>query len=378
MNIRMFYDYTLFACAFIYIFNGLFLILSKVPRQKFYKSYRLSRQLLGVSMLVLGVGNMVSSITLQHQGSLLENAVFNIIVCYIACILMSYAMMNLFLHKYICRRQVVCDLKGFVLTVAFAVASTLSDGYLLTPVLLCCAVALLLTFIIHFIIKLKKTCRSTRQQMKNYYPKRLHHFSTWILHSNFLLVMLGLPVLLMAFMPLLVNMFFVLTACFGFIYVFFSYQNYLYYFGDVEKALMVAEINQPQQKVERISKAETQLITDESQQRLQLWLSQKMYLKQDVTIERMATALGTNRSYLSQFINRMYHYNFSDWINRLRIHDAKILLIKQSDVSMEEIALSVGFSSGSYFTKMFNKIEGVTPTRWREMIENLNDEKTEI
>jgi AraC-like DNA-binding protein len=377
MNNELLYHYTLFTCAVIYIFNGLFLMLSKVPRQRLYRAYRLSRQLLGVSMLMLGAGNLVNSITLQHHSHLLRSVAFNMIIYYIVCVLMSYAMMNLFQHGYIHRRRVLVDLIGTAFAVAFSVASILVSSLPLTIGLLGCMVWLILTFIIHFIIKFNRAYRYARQEMVNYSSRRLHHFAIWISRSNLLLVILGLLALPMAFTPLLVNMIFVLVACIVFIYVFFSYQNYLYYFGDIEKAIMVTEIHQPLQKVDKDARPESQLLTDESRQRFQQWLAQKKYLQQDLSIEHLATVLGTNRSYLSLFINRKYHHSFSDWVNRLRIHDAKLLLVNKPNAPMEEIAISVGFSSGSYFTKIFNKIEGVTPTRWREMIKSRDEETTE-
>lgn len=56
------------------------------------------------------------------------------------------------------------------------------------------------------------------------------------------------------------------------------------------------------------------------------------------------------------------------WISEAILLEAKVLLY-QSNLSVGEIAAQIGFFDQSYFSRMFKKHEGVTPSEFRRMIE---------
>ena len=71
--------------------------------------------------------------------------------------------------------------------------------------------------------------------------------------------------------------------------------------------------------MERRSKATLDMIS----QKLNAWEFRKEYLQTGITIIKMAKALGINRTYLSNYINDTYAMNFNNWLNGLRIEEAK-------------------------------------------------------
>ena len=56
--------------------------------------------------------------------------------------------------------------------------------------------------------------------------------------------------------------------------------------------------------------------------------------------------------------------NFVDYVTEVRIDEAKRLLLGTSK-TVSEIASLVGYQDPSYFTKVFKKVEGRTPTEFR-------------
>lgn len=82
--------------------------------------------------------------------------------------------------------------------------------------------------------------------------------------------------------------------------------------------------------------------------RLERYMREKKpYLNPKLKIIDLCTALGTNRSYLSAFINQEYRMNFSQYINSLRLKELDRLRIsppKGLDSNME-LVLMAGFSS---------------------------------
>lgn len=101
--------------------------------------------------------------------------------------------------------------------------------------------------------------------------------------------------------------------------------------------------------------------------KIENWVDQGGYKTLGINMLQMAEQLGTNRTYLSEYINMNYGCSFNTWLGRLRVAEAKRLMLSSPTLSLDRIALNVGFSSKSHFISTFKSIEGVTPGRWREM-----------
>ena len=98
---------------------------------------------------------------------------------------------------------------------------------------------------------------------------------------------------------------------------------------------------------------------------LEAWLEQnKPYLNPDFQLIDLRQVLPLNRTYLSQFINAEYGCSFYQWVNGLRISEAKRLMTEQPELKMQDVAKQCGFSSRSVFTQVFTRETGVTPSEW--------------
>ncbi len=93
----------------------------------------------------------------------------------------------------------------------------------------------------------------------------------------------------------------------------------------------------------------------------------KHYLDTALTLQKLATLLGTNRQYLSNYINREKQKTFYEYINDFRLEKAKNLLDKWNDDrqhSMEDLAALSGFNSYSTFLRSFVKKYGKSPSKY--------------
>lgn len=84
-----------------------------------------------------------------------------------------------------------------------------------------------------------------------------------------------------------------------------------------------------------------------------------------ITLDILAEHLGLNKSYLCTIFKKATKESFCNYTNKVRISEGKKLL-KDTNESMTEIALAVGFSSASYFNTIFKKFEGKTPLEYRK------------
>lgn len=93
----------------------------------------------------------------------------------------------------------------------------------------------------------------------------------------------------------------------------------------------------------------------------------ELYLDPNLTLQSLATTIGTNRTYLSRYLSEVKETNFYDYINQLRIHQKSVpLLADENKYTLDYIALKSGFNSLSTFQRAFRKYKGVTPGQFRD------------
>ncbi len=95
----------------------------------------------------------------------------------------------------------------------------------------------------------------------------------------------------------------------------------------------------------------------------------KCYLDADISLDKLAMALGTNRTYLSRCINGIAP-NFNGFLNRYRIADAIHELSLNSRIKTEELCYNCGFNNRKSFYNAFRNITGMTFNEFREAMEN--------
>ena len=91
----------------------------------------------------------------------------------------------------------------------------------------------------------------------------------------------------------------------------------------------------------------------------------KKYIGEHVTerlsLNEVAAVFGISPNYLSQLFGKYNEVGFSEYINQCKIAEAKRLL-DEDNLKVYEIAEKLGYESSFYFSKVFKKVEGVSPT----------------
>lgn len=85
---------------------------------------------------------------------------------------------------------------------------------------------------------------------------------------------------------------------------------------------------------------------------------------EDISIEKIARKLHVHPSHLMRLFKQETGITISNYRNQRRLKEAKELL--QSNLSITDIAFMVGFSSSQYFSRIFRKEEGMTPSVYRK------------
>ena len=95
----------------------------------------------------------------------------------------------------------------------------------------------------------------------------------------------------------------------------------------------------------------------------------KIYLNATLNLNDLAREIGTNRTYLSNYLNQQKHTTFYEYVNQWRVRRAKELL-RSSNAPLEDIALQSGFNSMSSFRRYFTGHAGMSPLEYRKRAEH--------
>ena len=93
----------------------------------------------------------------------------------------------------------------------------------------------------------------------------------------------------------------------------------------------------------------------------------------NISLRGLAKELIINPNALSQVINENFNQNFPDFINTLRIKEAKNLLTPSNDyLKIASIASDCGFNTLSAFNVAFKKNTGLTPSEYRSQLNQID------
>lgn len=92
-----------------------------------------------------------------------------------------------------------------------------------------------------------------------------------------------------------------------------------------------------------------------------------MHFEEEITLEDISDKYHMSTSYFSRKFKSETGFRFKEYVNALRLKEARILLT-ESDMSITEIALKCGYENSNYFGDVFKKIEGVSPRDYRRML----------
>ncbi len=92
----------------------------------------------------------------------------------------------------------------------------------------------------------------------------------------------------------------------------------------------------------------------------------------DISVDDIANAVGISRSHLYRVFVSNLGQSPIDYLTEYRINEA-CDLIKNTNLSISQIAVSVGFFDQFYFSRVFKKIKKIPPSKYMQSIENQGD-----
>lgn len=88
------------------------------------------------------------------------------------------------------------------------------------------------------------------------------------------------------------------------------------------------------------------------------------HISENITAVTMASHLFLNPNYFSRYFKKLTGMNFTDYVHSLKM-DMAAQMIKNDAGKIEVISMKLGYSDRTYFSKVFKKYNGVTPSEYR-------------
>ncbi len=194
----------------------------------------------------------------------------------------------------------------------------------------------------------------------------------WLSIFTYWAVIFGVGCGLLTFLPDKYVFIWILSSIPFYSYLFYSYQNYLLFYEQVENAF--EQDIQSEEELLTNSGTEPEMVSEEEIpvsytgiiEKVDNWIKTDGYVQQGLTIKELSEILHTNRTYLSAYIKTTYKMTFREWITGLRLEYAKNILKEHPEINIQKLAESSGFLSRSNFIKLFSEKEECTPAKWKK------------
>ena len=367
------YSFSLCTALPLMLFFGFYFLFAKTPEKKIFKNYLRSRQIMGIAMLLLSANYSVHfffGIRFKNADSAILMNMSTYFLCYS---LFSSALIMLLDRFYITKRRVWTHIILWIIfsTLSGVVLFLLPSGIMQKFSLFALAAWLVVFGVVlarRVIIAYRRAIRifnETQADDIGAYIEWLSIFTYWAL-------IFGVGCGLLTFLPDEYVFIWILSSIPFYSYLFYSYQNYLLFYEQVENAF--EQDIQSEEELLTNSETEHEIVSEkevprsytEFIERVDNWIKTDGYVQQGLTIKELSEILYTNRTYLSAYIKTTYKMTFREWITSLRLEYAKNMLKEHPEINIQKLAESSGFLSRSNFIKLFSEKEGCTPAKWKK------------
>ena len=367
------YSFSLCTALPLMLFFGFYFLFAKTPEKKIFKNYLRSRQIMGIAMLLLSANYSVHfffGIRFKNADSAILMNMSTYFLCYS---LFSSALIMLLDRFYITKRRVWTHIILWIIFSTFSgvVLFLLPSGIMQNFSLFALA-AWLVVFGVVLARRVIIAYRRAIQIFNETQADDIGAYIEWLSIFTYWALIFGVGCGLLTFLPDEYVFIWILSSIPFYSYLFYSYQNYLLFYEQVENAF--EQDIQSEEELLTNSETEHEIVSEkevpksytEFIERVDNWIKTDGYVQQGLTIKELSEILYTNRTYLSAYIKTTYKMTFREWITSLRLEYAKNILKEHPEINIQKLAESSGFLFQSNFIKLFSEKEGCTPAKWKK------------
>ena len=395
------FTYLVTMTSIIYCILGLVLIFFKSPKTDVYAPYRKSKWMLAAGMWMTSINIWIWLATFTGLWTR-ENAwvaSFDTILFYLIGICYTFSFGSLTDYTYISRQRCKITAIKFGATAFIALIAMVEALAAYRQILLTIALLGIIELCARHLIFFHRSYLQRNELLENYFSSDKKSQIRWLYISHWLFyILLAFGVFsitsgavfnwLLQFYVVAVNVYITVN------FINFAKEYATLRLATTEEMIGIMDktqsnnLNHKERKVKeeeeetegeevtatsRTKKTYKEDFRDILRPRIAVWMKAKAYTHEQFTLEELAARLYTNKTYLSTFIKDEYDMNFSSWVASLRIDEAKRIMMKEPEKRLQEVAFECGFSSLAYFSSVFSKSEGISPSAWQREFSRKTD-----
>ena len=396
------FTYLVTMTSIIYCILGLVLFFFKSPKNDVYAPYRKSKWMLAAGMWMTSINIWIWLATFTGLWTR-ENervASFDTILFYLIGVCYTFSFGSLIDYTYISRQRCKITAIKFGVTAFIALIAMVDALSAYRQILLIVALLGIIELCARHLIFFNRSYLQRNELIANYFSSDKKSDIRWLYISHWLLYILLAFGVVSITSGAVINWLLQFYVVAVYVYITVNFINYAKKYETLRMATteeMIAVMDKTQsnnlrheerkKKEEEEEETEGEEVTAISRTkkiykedfrnilrpRIAAWVKAKAYTHEQFTLEELAARLYTNKTYLSTFIKEEYDMNFSGWVASLRIDEAKRIMMKEPEKRLQEVAFECGFSSLAYFSSVFSKSEGISPSAWQREFSRKTD-----
>lgn len=351
-----FFPYAQFGgCVTFFVLSAM-LVLSRTHNTKHKHIYRRSRFMLIMSQVILALQFLIQ-FNMGWRESDPEVAVLcNMILFPLTGMLMMWSLFFIFNMGEVSHKAIFWSMWIYLAITGMLLIAYWNRNILFPAE---CLAAIFYTMMFGVIgYNIYKDFQNVRRGMDNYFSQDTTSHTEWLGGTIMALVFVALFV---PFAVLSNSIFLKFVTLANFCTIFFYVNRFIYYGYDIQ---MIIERHFEMAEADILPAEEPKKSHHGVENALNAWVEKKAFTEPEITIEDLVKQTGFRRSTLATYINNTLGMSFRSWLNSIRINEAKRIMTENPEYSHETIAELSGFSSRTYFLKVFKDKEGITPGDW--------------
>lgn len=356
---------------------ALVILLIRIPKTEYARRLARSKYTIAISYMI---GAFTFGYALYNNEAPMYDefsTITMLIVVAFISITVSFSLINLLMPRFIDSGKFLVSIFLVFVASVILIESFFSGNIRLHRITLYIGVALFVIQSCSLIIIFDRAYKRSIKLLEKYYDEDEEHKIKWIRFCYILTMLTAMFILVYVFLP--DKSFIRLYMFFYILYMIYFAGNYISFLGS-HKLLLDAvghyalseqgAIFQKKRKKGTVAEKEPEVKSEGNftalSKALDKWVKEKRFREYDKSREEIADELGTTKELLQIYFSDRLGMDFRIWRTELRINDAKDMLLKHKNYSINFIADIVGFSDRSNFHRQFTKSVGCSPKEWRD------------
>lgn len=348
-------------------FVGLMLAVGRVHMTNVVRRYEISRWMLVAAMFIYSLHYLLQIVFGFRASGDDVGAVVNILFYAPVTYLLSFSIVSMSNGDTYRRKYMLFSIISYTaILVTFIIGLSVYHSLHFGILLYVMGVEFFAS-VVFAVVDILKEGRRMRREMESDTAGDLSMYNNYMFTGTFLLLIFSLLIPAIIYFRVLL---FIIGPLF-LILLFFFAVNFLCLGFNLRPIVDVLDSHEAQPAGEKKSEpasAEEELSPEERESirsALDAWIGKGGFSNQDISLAKLAQSIGIPSQMLGRYIGISHGVTFRVWLSKIRIDEAKRILISNPEATIEYVAEECGFASRSYFQNLFKAETGFTPREWR-------------